>query len=210
MGGIDFGQTVVKNDRMSIALFAGYGYLAEKVNAYGCNQISAIPSSAFRHSVRGALPSRKTRSGNSRAWASWASSRYSIASSSAPEIAWLPYEQVSAHDTHWLRWAQRCSTFRVRSRRTAAAMGPDRDDLVVSGQRQNLVRHRRALLAPADPWQHGLRERHHRLLRRRGRSRSISPATRYGGFCARRLPVRPAVSAHCLFDRATIPRASRP
>jgi hypothetical protein len=102
-GSVDFGQIVVKNDRVSVGLFAGFGYLAEKVNAYGCNQIAGNPFVCVPAFGTGVLAITED--------SAWQFARLGILGefkildrlTLSAEVAWLPYEQVSAHDTHWLR-----------------------------------------------------------------------------------------------------------
>jgi len=40
---IDFGYAFVANARATVSLFGGYGFVGEKVNAYGCSQIATSP-----------------------------------------------------------------------------------------------------------------------------------------------------------------------
>jgi len=39
----DLGYSYAPNPRANVSLFGGFGYMAEKVNAYGCTQIAANP-----------------------------------------------------------------------------------------------------------------------------------------------------------------------
>jgi hypothetical protein len=102
-GRIDFGQIVVKNDRVTASLFVGYGYLNESVNGYGCTQISGNPFVCAPAIDTGILAITE----NSR----WQFARLGILTEIklldrlkfSAEVAWLPYEQVDAQDTHWLR-----------------------------------------------------------------------------------------------------------
>lgn len=64
----DIGQTIFRNRRASFGLFAGYGFLNESTNAFGCLRSPAIRSSACRRSGSRSRPSARTRVGNSRAW----------------------------------------------------------------------------------------------------------------------------------------------
>jgi hypothetical protein len=102
-GSIDFGQIVVKNDRVTWSLFAGYGYLNEKVSAFGCNQIAGNPFVCVPTIDSGVLGITEE--------SSWQFARLGILGEFkvldrlkfSAEVAWLPYAQVSAQDTHWLR-----------------------------------------------------------------------------------------------------------
>jgi hypothetical protein len=102
-GSVDFGQTVVKNDRASVGLFAGFGYLSERVNAYGCSQVAGNPFICVPAINTGVLGITED--------AQWQFARLGIQGEFKlldclklnAEVAWLPYEQLSAHDTHWLR-----------------------------------------------------------------------------------------------------------
>jgi hypothetical protein len=102
-GSIDFGQIVVKNDRVTASVFVGYGYLNESVNAFGCNQVGGNPFICAPALDPGRLAITENTS--------WQFARLGILTEVkvldclkfSAEVAWLPYEQVSAQDTHWLR-----------------------------------------------------------------------------------------------------------
>jgi hypothetical protein len=102
-GTIDIGQIVVKHDRVSASLFAGYGYLNESVNAFGCNQIAGNQGICVP-AIGSGVPGITEQS-------SWQFARLGILAEFkvfdclklSAEVAWLPYEQLSAQDTHWLR-----------------------------------------------------------------------------------------------------------
>jgi hypothetical protein len=102
-GSIDFGQIVVKNDRVRASLFVGYGYLNESVNAFGCNQIAGNPFVCVPTIPSGVLGITED--------SQWQFARLGILGEFklldclklSAEVAWLPYEQISAQDTHWLR-----------------------------------------------------------------------------------------------------------
>jgi hypothetical protein len=103
-GSIDLGQVVVKNERFSASLFVGYGYLNETVNAYGCTQLAGNPfvcaPAAIDSSVLAITEDSR-----------WQFMRLGILGEFkvldclkfSAELAWLPYEQLTAQDTHWLR-----------------------------------------------------------------------------------------------------------
>jgi hypothetical protein len=103
-GSLDFGQVAVKNERYSVSLFAGYGYLNESVNAYGCTQIGGNPfvcaPAAIDSSVLAITEDsrwRFVRVGMLGEFKVLDCLKFSA------ELAWLPYTQLTAQDTHWLR-----------------------------------------------------------------------------------------------------------
>jgi|SRR5579883_112408 hypothetical protein len=102
-GAIDFGQVVAQNDRIRASLFVGYGYLNEKVSAFGCDQIAGNPficSPALEPSLLAITEDAR-----------WQFARLGVLTeirlldrlSLSAEVAWLPYVQISSADTHWLR-----------------------------------------------------------------------------------------------------------
>jgi hypothetical protein len=103
-GSIDFGQVVVKNERFSASLFVGYGYLNETVNAYGCTQIAGNPFVCAPAAIDSSVLAITEES-------RWQFARLGILGEFkvfdclkfSAEVAWLPYEQLTAQDTHWLR-----------------------------------------------------------------------------------------------------------
>jgi hypothetical protein len=103
-GSIDFGQVVVKNERFSASLFVGYGYLNESVNAYGCTQIAGNPFVCAPAAIGSGVLAITEES-------RWQFARLGILGEFklfdclklSAEVAWLPWEQVTAQDTHWLR-----------------------------------------------------------------------------------------------------------
>jgi hypothetical protein len=100
---VDFGQNLVENDRLRVGLFAGYGYLAETVNAYGCDQVGANPFVCVPTIPTGILGITEQTQ--------WQFARLGLSGEIklldclklSGEVAWLPYEQLNANDTHWLR-----------------------------------------------------------------------------------------------------------
>jgi len=102
-GSIDFGQILVTRERVRASLFVGYGYLNESVNAYGCTQIAGNPSVCQPAIGAGVLGiTEESR---------WQFARLGVLGEFklmdclklSAEVAWLPYAQLSAQDTHWLR-----------------------------------------------------------------------------------------------------------
>jgi hypothetical protein len=102
-GSIDFGQVLVVRERARWSVFAGYGYLNESVSAYGCAQVAGNPFICAPALNPGLLAiTEESR---------WQFARVGILGefklldclTLSAEVAWLPFEQVTAQDTHWLR-----------------------------------------------------------------------------------------------------------
>lgn len=102
-GAADIGQTVIRRERFNFGAFAGYGFLAEKTNAYGCSQIAGntevcVPT--INTSVLGITEDSR-----------WQFVRLGFSGEVklvdrlklTGDIAWLPFVQLVAQDTHWLR-----------------------------------------------------------------------------------------------------------
>ena len=102
-GTIDFGQTLVTRERVRAGLFVGYGYLNENVNAYGCDQVAGNPFVCVPTIGAGVLGISEE--------SHWQFARLGLLGEFklldclklSAEVAWLPYTQLSAQDTHWLR-----------------------------------------------------------------------------------------------------------
>ena len=102
-GAIDFGVIAAQNDRVRASMFVGYGYLAEKVNAYGCEQIAGNPFICAPTVDPTVLAITED--------ARWQFARLGVLTefrvfdrvALSAEVAWLPYAQITAADTHWLR-----------------------------------------------------------------------------------------------------------
>ncbi len=102
-GSIDVGYNIVRGGDFRIGAFAGFYYLNETVNAYGCNQL------AFNPLICGAFPIPNvvkaiTQENN------WYAMR--VGMDASVEIgrfklnfdgAWLPYVGLFGSDAHWLR-----------------------------------------------------------------------------------------------------------
>ena len=81
----------------------GYGYLNESVDAFGCNQLAGNPFVCVPNIASGVLGITED--------SQWQFARLGILGEYklldclklSAEVAWLPYEQLSAQDTHWLR-----------------------------------------------------------------------------------------------------------
>jgi len=102
-GSIDFGQIVARTDRVRASLFVGYGYLNETVNVFGCQQVAGNQGVCVPTISAGVLGITE----DSR----WQFARLGFLGefklldclTLSAEVAWLPYEQLNAQDTHWLR-----------------------------------------------------------------------------------------------------------
>ena len=102
-GTIDFGQVVVKNERLRASLFVGFGYLNESVSATGCAQVAGNPFIC----APALDPNLLAITENS----SWQYARLGVLAEFkvldrlklSAEVAWLPYAQITSQDTHWLR-----------------------------------------------------------------------------------------------------------
>jgi hypothetical protein len=102
-GSIDFGQNLVRTDRLSASLFVGYGYLNESVNAFGCSQIAGNPFVCAPAISPGVLAITEE--------SHWQFARLGLLGefrvldclTLSAEVAWLPFAQIYAQDTHWLR-----------------------------------------------------------------------------------------------------------
>lgn len=119
----DLGYGFAVNPSTNISLFAGYGYVGEKVNAYGCNQIGSNPFicvPAIGTSVLGITED-----------AHWHVARLGVGVEFKPierltlsmEAAWLPVVQLRAQDTHWLRLGSTFGSFSGPVPETAAGTG---------------------------------------------------------------------------------------
>jgi hypothetical protein len=99
----DIGATVASNAQSRFAVFAGFGYLSEKANAFGCTQVATNPfvcAPAIATDVLGITESTRwqfLRIG--------ATGDYNITDrlKFTAEFAWLPYARMAGTDTHWLR-----------------------------------------------------------------------------------------------------------
>lgn len=107
----DFGYSYVPNARTNISLFGGYGYIGEKVNAYGCSQIAGNPFVCMPAIGSNVLAITED--------AHWNLARLGVAVdfkiidrlSFNAEAAWVPYAQLDSHDTHWLRTGTTVGSF---------------------------------------------------------------------------------------------------
>ena len=101
---IDYGYNVLSTPDYKLGIFAGYHYLGEKVNAYGCVQTAAHPVCAGSD-VEPESTKVITETTN------WHSARLGVSGEVtydrlkiSAEAAWVPYTYLDAKDRHWLRW----------------------------------------------------------------------------------------------------------
>jgi hypothetical protein len=100
---MDVGYYFFQGPRGRIGLFAGYHYLHEKVQAFGCTQVATHPFVCVPSIADSILAITED--------AKWHSARLGVVADVklAPrltlsgEAAVLPYTQIKAFDTHWLR-----------------------------------------------------------------------------------------------------------
>ena len=119
----DLGYGFAVNPATHISLFAGYGYVGEKVNAYGCNQIGGNPFICVPTIGASVLAITED--------AHWHVARLGVGVEFKPidrltlsmEAAWLPVVQLRSHDTHWLRLGSTFGSFSGPIPETAAGTG---------------------------------------------------------------------------------------
>ncbi|HKS61384.1 MAG TPA: hypothetical protein VJT13_06785 [Xanthobacteraceae bacterium] len=107
----DLGYGFAVNPATNVSLFAGYAFVAEKVNAYGCNQIGSNPFICVPVIGAGVLAITED--------AQWHAARLGLGLEFKPiekltlsmEAAWLPFVQLRSHDTHWLRLGSTFGSF---------------------------------------------------------------------------------------------------
>jgi hypothetical protein len=100
---VDFGYTFPANSRVNLAPFAGYGFIGEKTNAYGCTQQATNPFVCVPAITSDVLGISED--------ANWHAARLGLAAefklidrlTLTAEAAWIPYARLQSSDTHWLR-----------------------------------------------------------------------------------------------------------
>jgi Omptin family len=99
----DLGYRIVDGPNYRVGAFVGYHYLAEQVNAYGCNQVATNPFvcvPTIDGTVLGISEDAKWNAGRvGLAGDIGITSRLKL----SVEAAWLPYVKLTSADTHWLR-----------------------------------------------------------------------------------------------------------
>lgn len=102
----DLGQRIFTNERASLAVFGGYGFLNESANAFGCgqiagNQLVCVP--AISTDIKAITEDTNWQFARVGVWGELKLlDRLKLSG----EFAWLPFLQLGAHDTHWLRLGQ--------------------------------------------------------------------------------------------------------
>ena len=103
-GTVDLGLMLTQNAEWDLGAFIGYGYYAQHLNAYGCQQVAGNPSVcspvAIASNVLALSENEK-----------WNVVRLGLAGNFmatqrlrvSGEIAWLPYAHLNSIDKHWLR-----------------------------------------------------------------------------------------------------------
>jgi hypothetical protein len=107
----DLGYSYAANPRADVSLFGGFGYIGEKVNAYGCTQIAANPFVCVPAIGSGVLAITED--------AHWGLVRLGVAAdvklidrlTLSAEAAWVPYAQINSNDSHWLRIGTTAGSF---------------------------------------------------------------------------------------------------
>ena len=107
----DLGYSYAANPRANVSLFGGFGYIGEKVNAYGCTQIAANPFVCVPAIGAGVLAITED--------AHWGLVRLGVAAdvklmdrlTLSAEAAWVPYAQINSRDSHWLRIGTTAGSF---------------------------------------------------------------------------------------------------
>lgn len=119
----DLGYGFAVNPATQVSLFAGYGYVGEKVNAYGCNQVGSNPFICVPTIGASVLAITEN--------AQWHAARLGVGVEFKPiekltlsmEAAWLPVVQLRSQDTHWLRLGSTFGSFSGPIPETAAGTG---------------------------------------------------------------------------------------
>ena len=107
----DLGYSYAANPRANVSLFGGFGYIGEKVNAYGCTQIATNPFVCVPAIGSGVLAITED--------AHWGLVRLGVAAdvklmdrlTLSAEAAWVPYAQINSRDSHWLRIGTTAGSF---------------------------------------------------------------------------------------------------
>ena len=107
----DLGYRYAANPRADVLLFGGFGYIGEKVNAYGCAQIAGNPFVCAPAIGADVLAITED--------AHWGLVRLGVGVdfkimdrlSLNAEAAWVPYAQINSRDSHWLRIGTTAGSF---------------------------------------------------------------------------------------------------
>jgi hypothetical protein len=107
----DVGYAFAVHPRATVAPFVGFGFLAEKVNAYGCTQIATNPGICVPSIAANVLGITED--------AKWYAARVGVQAevkvwdrlTLSGEAAWLPYAMIRSQDSHWLRIGTTAGSF---------------------------------------------------------------------------------------------------
>jgi hypothetical protein len=108
---VDLGYGMAVSPNTNLSFFVGYGYVGEKVNAYGCNQVAGNPFVCVP-----AIPSSVLAITED---ANWHIARLGLGVEFKPiekltlsaEAAWIPFGAIQTYDTHWLRLGSTAGSF---------------------------------------------------------------------------------------------------
>jgi hypothetical protein len=102
----DLGQRIFTNARASLAVFGGYGFLNESANAFGCGQVAGnqqVCVPAISTDIKAITEDTNWQFARA---GIWGEVKLLDRVKLSGEFAWLPWLQLGAHDTHWLRLGQ--------------------------------------------------------------------------------------------------------
>jgi hypothetical protein len=119
----DLGYNLPVNPRTIVSLFGGYGYIGEKVNAYGCRQVATNPFVCVPTIASDVLGITED--------AHWHLARLGVGVefkvfdrlTLSAEAAWVPYALIRSHDSHWLRTGTTIGSFAGPIPETASGSG---------------------------------------------------------------------------------------
>jgi hypothetical protein len=103
---VDLGQRIFTNGRASLAVFAGYGFLAESTSAFGCSQIAGNPQVCVPMITSDIKAITEDTNWQFARVGFWGEVKLLDRLKLSGEVAWLPFLQLGAHDFHWLRLGQ--------------------------------------------------------------------------------------------------------
>jgi hypothetical protein len=108
---VDIGQTFETSRGTSFSVFAGYGYLAEKANAFGCTQTAPNPFICIPTIPIDVLGITESTRWQFIRLGVLGEFRFTERVKLTTEAAWVPYVSMSGSDTHWLRIAPTLFSF---------------------------------------------------------------------------------------------------
>ena len=101
-GTVDFGWDM-RSENYRLGFFAGYFFLSEQLNAYGCTQTASNPGicvPTIPNSVLGITDDATWNAVRLGGFVQWT---FGYGFSLTTEVAWLPVGFLAASDFHWLR-----------------------------------------------------------------------------------------------------------